>query len=177
LYKRIVAAIRQHDTHHLVFLGGAQWNTNFDVFGPPFDDKLVYTFHRYWDDVTPGLIQDYLAFRDRYNVPLWMGESGENTYTWIREFRELLESHHIGWCFWTYKRLDTNRCVVSIEKTPEWDAIVAFAEHPRARFADIREQRPPRDIIDRALNDYVQNMKFGACRVNKEYLEALALLG
>src|SRR5688500_20225680 len=39
--------IREVDKNHLVFLGGAQWNGNFKVFGPPFDDKLAYTFHQY----------------------------------------------------------------------------------------------------------------------------------
>ena len=175
LYKRIVSAIRQHDPNHIVFLGGAQWNTNFNVFGPPFDDKLVYTFHRYWDDITPALIEDYIAFREQYNVPLWMGESGENTNTWIKAFSELLEENNIGWCFWTYKRLDTERCVVSIERTPEWDQIVAFAEQPRSSFAEIREQRPPRHVVDKALQDFLDHIIFNACRVNEGYLKALAL--
>ncbi|MBN1584366.1 MAG: glycoside hydrolase family 5 protein [Anaerolineae bacterium] len=173
LFKRIVEAIRAHDSNHIIFLGGAQWNTNFSVFGPPFDDKLAYTFHRYWQDVTPALIEEYVAFGERYNVPLWMGESGENSYEWIAAFRELLEANNIGWCFWTYKRLDTDRCVVSIEKTPEWAEIVAFAEHPRSTFKEIREQRPSREVIDRALNDYLDHIQFESCRVNKGYPAAL----
>jgi endoglucanase len=48
LYRKIVAGIRQVDRNHIIFLGGAQWDTNFKVFGPPFDDKLAYTFHKYW---------------------------------------------------------------------------------------------------------------------------------
>ncbi|MGC9396840.1 MAG: glycoside hydrolase family 5 protein [Anaerolineae bacterium] len=175
LYKRIVEAIRAHDPNHIIFLGGARWNTDFSVFGPPFDDKLAYTFHRYWDPVTPALIAPYLEFSERYNVPLWMGESGENTYEWIAAFRELLEANDIGWCFWTYKRLDTERSVVSIAKTPEWDAIVAFAEHPRATFKEIREQRPPRDVVDQALRDYLDHIRFEACRANPGYLAALGL--
>ena len=177
LYKRIVSAIRQHDANHIIFLGGAQWNTNFDVFGPPFDDKLVYTFHRYWEDVTPALIKDYTAFRERYDVPLWMGESGENTYAWIKSFRELLEANNIGWCFWTYKRLDTERSVVSIERTPEWDQIVAFSEQPRSSFAEIRDKHPPMQVVEKALNHYLDHIMFAACQVNVGYLEALALGG
>ena len=162
LYKRIVSAIRHYDPNHIIFLGGAQWNTNFDVFGPPFDEKLVYTFHRYWDEVTPALIEDYIAFRERYNVPLWMGESGENTYTWISAFRELLEDNNIGWCFWTYKRLDTERSVVSIERPPEWEQIVAFSEQPRSSFAEIRDHHPPRHVVDKALNDFLDHITFNA---------------
>ncbi len=175
LYKRMVEAIRVHDPNHIVFLGGAQWNTHFGVFGPPFDDKLAYTFHRYWEEVTPALIEEYVAFGERYDVPLWMGESGENSYAWIAAFRELLEANGIGWCFWTYKRLDTDRCVVSMERVPEWDAIVAFAEHPRSTFQEVREQRPPRQVIDRALSGYLDRIRFQACRVNEGYLAALGL--
>ena len=175
LYKRITAAIRRHDENHIIFLGGAQWNTDFSVFGPPFDDKLAYTFHRYWQEVTPELIREYLEFGERYNVPLWMGESGENTYEWIAAFRELLEAHDIGWCFWTYKRLDTDRSVVSIQRTPEWDDVVAFAEHPRTTFQEIREQRPPREIAAKALEDYLENILFENCTINEGYLKALGL--
>ncbi len=48
LYRRMVAGIREVDTHHVVILGGAQWDTNFSVFGPPFDSNVMYTFHKYW---------------------------------------------------------------------------------------------------------------------------------
>jgi endoglucanase len=175
LYKQIVTAIRKHDRNHVVFLGGAQWNTNFGVFGPPFDSKLAYTFHRYRDEITPSLIQEYVDFSDRYNVPLWMGESGENTYEWIAAFRELLENRGIGWCFWTYKRLDTDRCVASIERPPQWDNVVAFAEHPRSTFREVRDNRPSRRAIDKAWSDYTENVLFQNCRINEGYLRALGL--
>jgi endoglucanase len=175
LYKHIVVAIRRHDENHIVFLGGAQWNTNFSVFGPPFDDKLAYTFHRYWEEVTPALIREYVAFSERYDVPLWMGESGENTYEWIAAFRELLKAHDIGWCFWTYKRLDTDRSVVSIARTSEWDDVVAFAEHPRTTFKEVRDNRPPREVATKALGDYLENIRFENCTINEGYLRALGL--
>jgi len=68
LYRKIVAGIREVDrkSHHLS--GGAQWDTNFKVFGPPFDRKLAYTFHKYWMTVNQDAIQEYLSFRDKYNV-------------------------------------------------------------------------------------------------------------
>jgi hypothetical protein len=125
--------------------------------------------------VTPDLIREYIAFSERYDVPLWMGESGENTYEWIAAFRELLETHDIGWCFWTYKRLDTDRSVVSIPRTTEWDDVVAFAERPRSTFQEVRETRPPPQVTARALDDYLENIRFENCRINEGYLRALAL--
>src|SRR6266704_2502381 len=46
LYRELVTAIREVDRNHIIFLGGAQWDTNFKIFGPPFDAKLAYTFHK-----------------------------------------------------------------------------------------------------------------------------------
>ena len=175
LYRKIVAGIREVDRNHLIFLGGAQWDTNFKVFGPPFDDKLVYTFHKYWMEVNKGAIQEYLDFRDKYNVPVWMGESGENTDEWISSFRTLLETNNIGWCFWPYKKLEATSCVASIPTPADWDAIVGFAEGPRTTFEEVRKHRPPKEKVQKALNDYLERVKFANCRINQGYLKALGL--
>lgn len=173
LYRRIVTGIREVDRNHVIFLGGAQWDTNFKVFGPPFDAKLVYTFHKYWMEVNRGAIQEYLDFRDKHNAPIWMGESGENTDEWINSFRTLLDANNIGWCFWPYKRMDATSCVASISPPEDWDAIIGFAEGPRTTFEDVRKHRPPKEKVQKALNDYLERIKFKNCRVNQGYLKAL----
>jgi hypothetical protein len=175
LYKRIVKGIREVDRNHVIFLGGAQWDTNFKVFGPPFDDKLAYTFHKYWMEVKQEAVQEYVDFSQKYNVPVYMGESGENKDEWVASFRGLLERNRIGWCFWPYKKLDATSCVVSINKPADWDAVAAFADHPRTTFEDVRKNRPPREKIDRALADYLEGIKFKNCKVNEGYLKALGL--
>ena len=175
LYRRVVAAIREVDRNHVIFLGGAQWDTNFKAFGPPFDPKLVYTFHKYWMDVNQGAIQEYLDFRDKYHVPVWMGESGENTDEWIGSFRTLLEQHNVGWCFWPYKKLDATSCIASINPPADWDAIVDFANGPRTTFEEIRKHRPAKEKAQKALNDYLERVKLANCRINQGYLKALGL--
>jgi len=175
LYRKLVTAIREVDKNHIIFLGGAQWDTNFKVFGPPFDEKLAYTFHKYWMDVKQEAIQEYVDFSNKYDVPILMGESGENTDEWIASFRTLLEQNKVGWCFWTYKRLDATACVASIKKPADWDAIVTFADHPRTTFADIRTNRPPKETVQRALSDYLEQVKFQNCKINRSYLTALGL--
>ena len=175
LYRKIVAGIREVDRNHIIFLGGAQWDGNFKVFGPPFDDKLAYTFHKYWMDVNKGAIQEYLDFRDKYNVPVWMGESGENTDEWIASFRTLLEQNNISWCFWPYKKLDATSCIASINRPAEWEAIVTFANGPRTTFEEVRKNRPPKEKAQKALSDYLERIKFANCRVNQGYLKALGL--
>lgn len=175
LYKRIVRGVRQVDTNHVIFLGGAQWDTNFKVFGPPFDPKLAYTFHKYWMDVKQEAVEEYVDFSKRYNVPVWMGESGENTDEWIASFRLLLERNRIGWCFWPYKKLDATSCVASIAKPADWDAVVAFADNPRTTFEEVRKNRPPKEKTQRALAAYLEGIKFRNCKINEGYLKALGL--
>jgi endoglucanase len=175
LYRKIVANIRQVNKNQIIFLGGAQWDTNFKVFGPPFDPKLVYTFHKYWMEVNQGAIQDFLDFRGKYNVPIWMGESGENTDEWISSFRTLLETNNIGWCFWPYKKLEATSCPVSINSPADWDTIVNYAEGPRITFEDVRKNRPAKERVHKALNDYLEHIKFANCRINGGYLKSLGL--
>lgn len=173
LYRKIVAGIRSVDPNHIVFLGGAQWNNNFKVFGPPFDSKSVYTFHKYWMEVNQQAIQEYLDFRDKYNVPLWMGESGENTDEWVADYRTILEKHEIGWCFWPYKKVDATSSVVSINPPSDWDAIVTFADQPRTTFEEVRKNRPAKEKIKNALAGYLENIKVKNTRINQGYLKAL----
>jgi endoglucanase len=175
LYKKIAAGVREVDRNHVLFLGGAQWDTNFKVFGPPFDPKLAYTFHKYWMDVKQEAVEEYVDFRDRYGVPVWLGESGENTDEWVASFRSLLERNRIGWCFWPYKKMDSTRGVVSVREPEGWDAIVAFADGPRKTFEEVRKNRPPREVVKRALDAYLENIRVENCKVNEGYLKALGL--
>lgn len=175
LYRRIVSGIREVDRNHIILLGGARWDTNFSVFGSPFDPKLAYTFHKYWMTVNQDAIQEYLTFRDKYDVPVWMGESGENTDEWIDSFRKLLEAHDVGWCFWPYKKLDATSCVVSIKAPDDWATIIEFADGPRPTFEEVRKRRPAKEKVARALSDYLARIKFSNCRVNQGYLKALGL--
>ena len=173
LYKKLTAAIREVDNNHIIFLGGAQWNTNFDVFGKPYEDKLAYTFHTYWTDVKQDVVQRFVDFSEKYNVPLWLGESGENEDAWIDSFRVLLETNNIGWCFWPYKKMDSDRGMVQFPKTKEWEEIIKYAELPKKNFEEIRNAKPDREIVKKAFSDLLENIKFRNCTVNKGYLKAL----
>ena len=116
LYKKLVSSIRIVDRNHIIFLGGAKWSTNFEVFDKPFDDKLVYEFHKYWMPPEQKQIQEYVDFRDKFDVPIYMGESGENNNDWIYKFRQLLDDNFIGWHFWPYKKMDSEVCPVQFNK-------------------------------------------------------------
>ena len=177
MYKRITAAIRKVDSHHVIILGGAQWDSNFDVFGPPFDKNVMYTFHKYWTPPTQAVIQPYLDYRAKYNVPIWLGESGENNDAWIHDFVGVLNQNDVGWAFWTYKRMDTTASMVSLQKPVYWDEIVAYAKlHRTTGDAEkLLSVRPSLEHSRAAFQDLLQKITFARCRVNKGYLSALNL--
>ncbi|MFI5154767.1 MAG: glycoside hydrolase family 5 protein [Chitinophagales bacterium] len=176
LYKRIVRAIREVDPNHIVFLGGSQWDSNFKPFGPPFDAKSVYTFHKYWTATTQEVIQEYLDFRTKYKVPIYCGETGENDNAWIVNFRKLLEKNNIGWHFWPYKKMDDPRGIVTFNKPAGYSEISQFADSVRGSFESIRNLRPKnQEAIQKALDEFISNSLFQNCRPNSGYIEALGL--
>lgn len=174
-FKKLVSAIRKYDTNHIVFIGGAQWNSNFRVFGPPFDKNSVYTFHKYWTASDKSVIQEYLDYRDKYNVPIWMGESGENTNKWISEFRTTLEENNIGWCFWPFKKLDATSSPVSIIPPPNYNLIVDYSEKDRSEYEKLRENRIDKAKVQNIMSQYLENIKLKNCTVNNEYIESLGM--
>ncbi|HZY38546.1 MAG TPA: glycoside hydrolase family 5 protein [Mucilaginibacter sp.] len=177
VYKLITKAIRSVDKNHILILGGAQWDSNFKPFGPPFDKKLVYQLHKYWTKTTgKEVIQDYIDFRDRYNVPIYCGETGENKDEWCEAFRKTLEENNIGWQYWPYKKMDNTAGVITFDKPAGYDSLINYTEKPRADFAAIRKAAPAdRKLIKKALYAFINNSKFENCRPNKGYIEALGL--
>ena len=177
LYKKLSGEIRKVDAHHILFLGGAQWDTNFSVFGKPFDANTAYTFHKYWTAPDESVIRQYIDFRERYDVPIWMGESGENTDEWIAQFAKMLEKNNIGWAFWPYKKMQKPSAVVSIIPPADWEKIVEFAKLPRGtgHVEERLKARPEQETITRVFAELLESVRLQKCRVNEEYLRALGM--
>ena len=178
LYRRISSAIREVDRNHVLILGGAQWDSSFKVFGPPFDRNVMYTFHKYWTAPTQDVIQEYLDYRDRYQTAVWLGESGENTDQWIEQFVQVLEKNEVGWCFWPYKKMEKTSSVEAFAKPAHWDEIVAYAKMP-GNTGDSEKRmaaRPSLEHSQAAFQDLLQKVRFENCRVNAGYLKALGLI-
>lgn len=173
LYRDITAAIRSVDTRHIIFYAGAQWSTNFAVFGPPFARQVAYTYHKFWARPDRDEVQSYVNFSNRYDVPLLLGETGELTDEWNRKFRALNERFGISWSFWTYKNMDSRSTVVSITPPPGWQAIARVAAVPPAEWTDALV--PPRAQAQATLDAYLQAMLFRHGHINAGYVESLGL--
>lgn len=176
VYKRGVEAIRSVDPNHIILLGGAQWNSNFSMFDEKaIDSNMLYTCHRYWCDTLQSNLQDFIDFRNKVNLPLYMGETGENTDEWVGGFRRLMERHNMGWHFWPYKKLEKTSCMVHIKKPANWDLIVEYTQKPRNNFNEIRAARPDQELVKKAMLELLENIKFAHCIKNQGYIKALGM--
>jgi endoglucanase len=177
LYRRLVAAVREVDRNHVVILGGAQWDSNFKVFGKPFDSNVMYTFHKYWTATDASVIKEYLDFRDKYNVPIWLGESGENKDEWVAAFVKTLEDNHVGWCFWPYKKMDAPSSEVTFDPPAHWDAVIALSKM-QAGTGNAEKRtaaRPSPEDAQASFDDLLEKIRFSNEKVNAGYVRALGL--
>lgn len=104
----ITTAIREVDSRHMVIIEGNCWGNNYNGIMPLWDSNTVVSFHKYWNYNTPDTIEQHLQIRNKYQAPIWLGESGENSNVWFRDSIHLVESHGIGWAFWPLKKIGFN---------------------------------------------------------------------
>ncbi len=173
LYKRIIKEIRKVDPHHSIFLNGSVWSGNFDVFEEIIDDNIVYEFHRYWFEVNQDAIQTYLDFREKHQVPIYIGETGENKDEWIADFRKLLDNNSIGWAFWPYKKMNNTSGIINFDEPSDYHLIIKYAESDRSSYANMRKNRPDVILVQKALNEFIENSLYKNNYPNNGYVKAL----
>jgi aryl-phospho-beta-D-glucosidase BglC (GH1 family) len=140
VYTKIVKHIRKVDKKHIIFLEGNYWAQKLDVLETTYDDNIAYSIHFYHPiDFTfnfrPGLtypgridgeswnktklmrlLQSYVKFREKHNVPIFVGEFGMNSrcpecsseLRWVRDVLEIFALFHFHWAYWTYKAVAGN---------------------------------------------------------------------
>ena len=175
LHKRATAAIREVDPHHIILVGGAQWNGNFEpLTDTDYDPQLMFTCHRYGNAPTAEAIGAIIAFRDRSGRPMYMGEIGHNTDQWQAAFCQVMRENNIGWTFWPYKKIDSS-CMMGFDRPEGWEAIVAFSEAPRATYREIRDARPDQVAARQAMLDFIECCKAENCHPQKGYIRSIGL--
>jgi endoglucanase len=135
----ITAAIRQVDTNHMIILEGNCWAGNYNGLLPPWDDNLVISFHKYWDAPTAASLQPWVDKRNQWNMPVWLGESGENSNEWFRDVVRHCEQANIGWAWWPWKKIGTISGPVIVQKPAGYQAILELLEQHRP--ATIHQRR------------------------------------
>lgn len=68
-----------------------------------------------WRSGYKEAIKDYIDFRDKTNLPMYMGEIGHNTDEWQAQFVKVMKEVNIGYTFWPYKKIDGS-CMMGIQR-------------------------------------------------------------
>ncbi|NML67527.1 cellulase family glycosylhydrolase [Hymenobacter sp. RP-2-7] len=168
--QRFINTIRGNGDNHLILLEGNGFGNDYNYMEKrTFSNtaNLVYNSHRYSGsgyeiDNNPNsvdgnqpnslrLIGNLTRFRSDNNVPIWVGETGENSAQWMSDAAKGLNQVGIGYCHWTYKRFENNS-----------NAALFHINSPY--------------VVDGAGNipAALQNIKFANCVVNTSTLNAVA---
>lgn len=170
LYVRLTEAIRRIDTNHIIFIEGNYYATTFPPQLEDFpDDNIVYAFHKYWNATDVGTINYLLDLRARNNVPLWLGESGENSNPWFFEVTRLAERHGIGWNWWTHKKIATITSPLSAPFAPGYKEVLDYLNAPPRD----PKPRPSERAASEALFAMAEGLDLDSCITRPGVLAAL----
>ena len=133
LYKRLTAAIREVDPHHLIIYEGTHWSTDWSIFTEVWDANSMLQFHKYWSPPDRPSIRRFLVTAQELGLPIYMGEGGENNLAWLQTAFQLYEDHGISWNFWPWKKIDTRTSPCSVEPPEGWSEVVAYAAGSAAK--------------------------------------------
>ncbi|RPE00939.1 carbohydrate-binding protein [Aureibaculum marinum] len=161
----VTKAIREVDKNHIIFIEGNCWGNNYNGILPVWDDNMVLSFHKYWNFNTLESIQQMLDYRAQYNIPIWLGESGENSNVWFKEAINLMESNSIGWAFWPMKKVDNIAGVTSVTKNPDYEIIKKYWKDGG--------QKPPKAFAFKALMQLAENYKMENLTIKPDVIDAM----
>jgi aryl-phospho-beta-D-glucosidase BglC (GH1 family) len=121
----ITKAIRKVDKKHLLIIEGNGWGNNYNGILPVWDKNMALSFHKYWNYNDQASIANMIKARDENNVPVWLGETGENSNVWFTDAIHLFEKNNIGWSWWPLKKIGVNN-PMEIKSNPNYEDFVKY---------------------------------------------------
>ena len=132
LYRRVIKEIREIDKKHMIVLEGVHWATDFSIFADftreEATDNILLQFHKYWNNPDTESMQEFLDLSDRLNIPLFMGEGGENNCDWYTAAFPLYEKLNISWSFWSFKKMDNSNSPLTFPIPQGWTELIDYID-------------------------------------------------
>jgi endoglucanase len=160
----ITAAIRAVDKKHIIIIEGNGFGNNYNGILPAWDNNMVLSFHKYGNFNDSNSIKRFLQLRQQYNVPLWMGESGENSDTWFTEAIQLVEKNNIGWSWWQEKKMGINN-PLEILVTPSYQKLLDYWNG--------KGSKPSEAEAEHALQKLIQAVRLESNVYHKDVIDAM----
>jgi aryl-phospho-beta-D-glucosidase BglC (GH1 family) len=164
LMVEITKAIREVDKNHLIIIEGNGFGNNYNGILPAWDNNMALSFHKYGNFTDVGSIKTFLSLREKYNVPLWLGESGENSNTWFTNTIRVAEENNIGWAWWQSKKIGINN-PMEIKMTPSYQKLLDYWSGKGAK--------PSKEEALAALAELVNNIKLENTIYHPDVIDAM----
>ncbi len=174
-FTQTIAAIRQVDPNHVIFLEGNNFAKDFSFLAGPQDPQVAYSFHYYPTVDDPTMFdRDFpverrkkyfrenflplLQIREKFHRPLWCGELGvifnketiEFERELIREMLDLCEEFNVSWTIWAYKDAQRMGIVFPKDVTP-W---MHLTNRIRKEWDQSREMSMGEEAVDYLCQKY-----------------------
>ncbi|MFY0687145.1 MAG: carbohydrate-binding protein [Cyclobacteriaceae bacterium] len=164
LQENITKAIREVDDNHIIVIEGNCWGGNYNGLPDLWDDNIVISYHKYWNHNDQGSIQGMLNMRNSRNVPIWLGETGENSNTWFANSVRLFETNNIGWAWWPHKKVGLNT-LLEVASPKGYDEIL--------RYWNDGGSKPGAEAAWETLSTLTENLKVENAIYHKDVSDAL----
>ena len=166
-YIQLTSAIRQVDENHIIFIEGNWYANDFTNLTPPFDGNMAYSFHHYvGPSQQTGWIGQYTSMSQINQVPLWVGEFGENSNHWAHNKVELFENNNVSWSLWNYKHNGSITAALRVQEPEGFQEIVNYWGNGAPA--------PSSATAVAGLMDLAEAYLFENCVINKGLFSALS---
>lgn len=160
----ITTAIREVDKKHIIVIEGNCWGNNYNGVLPPWDTNLLLSFHKYWNYNDQASIQRFIDIRKEYNIPIWLGETGENSNLWFRDAINLLDKNSIGFAWWPLKKLGFNN-PLQVKTPVNYQKLLDFWSN--------KGPQPSAEDTYKGLMEFADNLKLENCIFHPDVVDAM----
>lgn len=158
-YRDAIAVIREVDSVHLFSIEGPHWATDTSIFHEKYDDNMVLHFHRYAELPHRKILDSYIEKSKEWNIPLWLGETGENLNEWYAALYPLCTALGIGYNVWPWKKMECTNSPCSIRKPKDYDLILQYAKGG---------PHPGYEKAQQILDEYLELIRLENCTLHPE---------
>ena len=166
LFEDMIDAVRLVDQNHIIYLEGNCWANNYEGLSSlaSYDDNLVFSFHKYWNYNDQESVQRIIDKRNNLDVPIWLGESGENSNTWFTNAIKLCEENKIGWSWWPVKKNGINN-ILMVKANQDYLDLIKYWKG--------NASQPTEEEAFHAVLSWAENHKIENCIVQYDVIDAM----
>ena len=165
-FKAIIKAIREVDSNHIVILEGNSYSNDYTGFpSTKMDAKMMLQFHRYGVYNTKEQVQYMADMATKYRCPVYIGEFGENSNSWIADAIRLYEQamQFAGWTCWPMKKSNINS-ILQVKRVVSYDNVISQFQNGN---------QPSATTLWNACKAWAEAQKISRCIVRTDYVDAL----